>query len=159
MKNLISSLLIVVAGTAIGCAHGTIEGTTVPDTEENRAVLEVLTTYRSAMQERDADKIISLVSADYFEDMGTIDQSDDYGYQHLTENIIPNSLKVAQEVYLTFEIHSIEVDGDSAWADVRYNARAKFGFSSGDMWESHKDFNRIELSMNDKGRWVIKAGL
>ena len=159
MKNLISSLIIAFATTAVGCAHGTIEGTNVPDTDENRAVLEVLTTYRSAMQERDADKIISLVASDYFEDMGTIDQSDDYGYQHLTENVIPNSLKVAQEVYLTFEIHSIEVDGDSAWADVRYNARAKLGLSSGDMWETHKDFNRIELSMNDKGRWVIKAGL
>ena len=159
MKNLISSLIIALAITAVGCAHGTIEGTNVPDTDENRAVLEVLTTYRSAMQERDADKIISLVATDYFEDMGTIDQSDDYGYQHLTENVIPNSLKVAQEVYLTFEIHSIEVDGDSAWADVRYNARAKLGLSSGDMWETHKDFNRIELSINDKGRWVIKAGL
>ena len=91
--------------------------------------------------------------------MGTIDQSDDYGYQHLTEKIIPNSLQVAQEAYLTFEIHNIHVDGDSAWADVRYNARAKLGLSSGDIWESHKDFNRIELLMNDKGRWMIKAGL
>ena len=159
MNNLISSLLIALACTAIGCAHGTIEGTTVPDTEENRPVLEVLKTYRTAMQERDADKIISLVSSEYFEDMGTIDQSDDYGYQHLTEKIIPNSLQVAQEVYLTFEIHKIEVDGNSAWADVRYNARAKLELSSGDMWESHKDFNRIELLMNEQGRWVIKAGL
>ena len=91
-------MVIALACTAIGCAHGTIEGTTVPDTEENRAVLEVLKTYRTAMQERDADKIISLVSSEYFEDMGTIDQSDDYGYQHLTEKIIPNSLQVAQEV-------------------------------------------------------------
>ena len=63
MNNLISSLLIALACTGIGCAHGTIEGTTVPDTEENRAVLEVLKTYRTAMQERDVDKIIALVSS------------------------------------------------------------------------------------------------
>jgi hypothetical protein len=159
MNNLISTLLIVLTFSVVGCAHGTIEGTTVPDTEENRAVLEVLTTFRSAMQERDADKIITLVATNYFEDMGTIDQSDDYGYKHLIENVIPSSLKVAQEVYLTFEIHNIEVDGDSAWADVRYNSRAKLGLSSGDLWETHKDFNRIEFSMGEAGRWVITAGL
>ena len=73
--------------------------------------------------------------------------------------MIPSSLKVAQEVYLTFEIHNIEVDGDSAWADVRYNSRAKLGLSSGDLWETHKDFNRIEFSMGEAGRCVITAGL
>jgi hypothetical protein len=159
MNNLISTLLVALTFSTIGCAHGTIEGTSVPDTEENRAVLEVLTTFRSAMQERDADKIIALVASDYFEDMGTIDQADDYGYKHLIETVIPSSLQVAQEVYLTFEIHNIEVDGDSAWADVRYNSRAKLGLSSGDLWETHKDFNRIEFSMSEAGRWVIKAGL
>ena len=159
MNNWISTLLIALTCAAVGCAHGTIEGTTVPDTEENRAVLEVLKTYRSAMQERDADKIIALVASDYFEDMGTIDQSDDYGYTHLTQELIPNSLKIAEEVYLTFEIHNIRIDGDSAWADVRYNSRSKLNLSSGALWETHKDFNRIELSMSENGRWVIKAGL
>jgi len=159
MNNWISTLLIALACTAVGCAHGTIEGTTVPDTEENRAVLEVLKTYRNAMQERDAEKIIALVASDYFEDMGTIDQNDDYGYTHLTQKVIPNSLKIAEEIYLTFEIHNIEVDGDSAWADIRYNSRSKLNLISGALWETHKDFNRIELSMSESGRWVIKAGL
>lgn len=159
MNNLISALLVTLTFSVIGCAHGNIEGTTVPDTEENRAVLEVLTSFRSAMQERNADKIIALVASDYFEDMGTINQADDYGYQHLVKTVIPSSLQVAQEIYLTFEIHNIEVDGDSAWADVRYNSRAKLELSSGDLWETHKDFNRIEFSMGEAGRWVIKAGL
>lgn len=159
MNTQLSAIFMAFTLGAVGCAHGLIEGTQVPDTEDNRAVLEVLKTYQSAMQDRDPQKVIDLVAADYFEDMGTIDTDDDYGYQHLVEQVIPQSLKVAEEMHLNFEIHAIEVDGDSAYADVRYKARTKLNFSSGTMWESHKDFNRIEFSMGEDGRWVIKAGL
>ena len=140
------------------CAHANIEGTPVVDTTENREVFDLLVEVRTAMQSRDSPALISLISLTYFEDMGTPTDQDDYGYQHLTEVVIPESLKVVKELHVTFEVHDIVIEGEKAWADIRYNSRAKLTLPSGDIWDSHKEFNRIEFS-RENGKWLVSAGL
>ena len=141
-----------------GCAHTNIEGTPVADTTENREVFDFLVQVREAMQNRDAPGLIALISPDYFEDMGTPSDKDDYGYQHLIDVVIPKSLEVAKEIHVSFEVHEIEIDGEQAWADIRYSSRAKLDLPSGELWDSHKEFNRIQLNRKD-GKWMVTAGL
>ena len=42
-----------------------------------------------ALQARDSDTVLSLISPTYFEDMGTIDNRDDFGFEELKTDICP----------------------------------------------------------------------
>ena len=94
----------------------------------------------------------------YFEDNGTAQREDDYGYEELKSKILPDAMNVAQEVHVDFQVHDIVVQGDRAHADVRYTSRARLELPSGSLWDSHKEFNRIELARQND-RWQIVSGL
>ena len=79
LKKLFCALLtgmLLFGSTA--CHKKYIENTRIPDTEDNRKILELLETYRTAMEEKDADKLVSLCAEHYFEDMATRDKDDDF---------------------------------------------------------------------------------
>jgi hypothetical protein len=135
-----------------------IEGTQIRDTPENREVLAVLARLQAAMRARDADAILATVSPAYFEDNGTPDPRDDYGFEELRTTILPQSLAVVQEVFVAFKIFEVVVDDGSAYADVRYASRAKLDLPSGTLWDSHREFNRVELA-REQGAWRITSGL
>jgi hypothetical protein len=150
---------LILVGLA-SCAHSTFEGTTVEDTDDNREIVEVLQELRTAIEGRDSARMMKLISPDYFEDMGTADTSDDYGYHELQE-IAPKSMEVAKEIFLSLQLHAVHVDGDKAYADVRYSSRARLQMPTGkSLWDSHKEFNRIELKRTgESGKWLIVSGL
>ena len=152
----IAAILSLILSSA--CAHTMIEGTEIPDTEENRAVLATIVALRDALQKRDANAVISLVSPKYFEDMGTPDPKDDYGYDQLKTDVLPKSMAVTREFYVSFEVEEIVVQGDAAHADLRYDSRARLDLPAGTLWDSHKEFNRIILARED-GSWRIVSGL
>lgn len=70
---------------ALGCRATTnyIPGTKVADTQVNRDIIEVIENYRLAVERRDAAALLGMASKQYFEDGGTTDGSDDYGYAQL----------------------------------------------------------------------------
>lgn len=150
-------LLGALAATT-ACAHSMIEGTRVRDTPENRAVLGVVAAMQSALEEKDADKLLTLVSPNYFEDMGTADPTDDFGYEQLKTKILPESFAAAREVHVAIEVHDVVVEGEHAWADVRYSSRAWLDVPGGDKWDTRRELNRIELALVD-GAWLIVSGL
>ena len=154
MRTLTFALICV---SAASCAK-TIAGTDIRDTEENRAILEVLGELRASMQERNAEKILARISTEYFENMGTIDQSDDFGYQKFATEILPKTLEATEEFYVDFEIHDVVVNGKKAHADIRFASRAKINMPAGASWDSQREFNRIELQ-KEEGRWLVIAGL
>jgi len=135
-----------------------IPGTEVPDTSDNREIFEVLIKYKTALEARDKDGLLALVSKKYFEDNGTPDQSDDYGYEELASKIMPEALAAAKEMYADFQVHEVVVEGDKAHADLRYDSRAKVELPSGSLWDSHREFNRVEFQ-RENGRWMIVSGL
>jgi hypothetical protein len=149
------SLLLLVS---VSCAHSKIAGTEVPDTDDNRAIMEVLLAYKTALEGRNVNGILNLLSKKYFEDNGTPDQSDDYGYEQLANKILPEAFAATKEMYADFQVHAVEVEGDKAHADIRYDSRARLEFPSGGMWDSHREFNRVELERAD-GKWMIVSGL
>jgi hypothetical protein len=152
------ALLLISVLAATGCATTLIPGTNIYDTDDNRAVLTVLEELRVAMQDRSVDNVVRLVSTRYFEDMGTPTQEDDYGYEQLKTDVLPKSLAVTKEMYVQFEVHEITVEGDLARCDVRYKSRARIDLPAGTKWDSHREFNRVEL-MKEEGAWKITSGL
>lgn len=153
MKNIIVPALLLA-----GCAYGTIEGTQIEATDDNKTVYKIIEDVRVALETKNADEILKHVSANYFEDNGTTNQADDYGYQELKSRVLPDSLSAAKEVHVSMNIQDIKVIGDNAIADVRYNSRAQLALPSGTLWDSHRDFNRITLTREGKD-WKITSGL
>lgn len=152
------SCACVTALIAPGCAHRTIAGTQAKDTPANREIYDVLVKLRHSLEERDAATLMSLVSKSYFEDNGTPDPKDDYGYTELSERIAADTLSTAQEVSIALQIFDITVHGPRAWADLRYTSRARLELPNGRLWDSFRDFNRVEFVHENEG-WRIIRGL
>lgn len=148
--------LLAMGGTS--CAHATIAGTQVQDTAANRQVYATLMQAREALERRDAEALLALISPRYFEDNGTPDPHDDYGYLELREKLVGQALKTAQDVSVSMQVYDIAVDGDHAWADLRYTSRVRLELPGGRLWDSHRDFDRIEF-VRENGRWCIVRGL
>lgn len=159
MKPVVIALSLAVVAGSFACAHGVIPGTQIPNTDENRQVYDVVQNTVNAMNARNAEALIALLSPRYFEDNGTADQSDDYGYEELTSKILPESMKVAEEIQLEVEVQDIVVSDDNrAHADVRYRSRIRLKLPSRTLWDTGRDFNRIELA-RENGVWRIVSGL
>ena len=140
------------------CAHTLVEGTRIDDNDDNREILAMLNTVQSAMQNQDQDLLLTMVSELYFEDMGTPNPQDDYGFEHLRDVILPTAMKVAGKIVFNFTVHDIVVAADKAHADIRYNSRARLDLASGALWDSHKEFNRLQFQ-KEQGKWLITRGL
>lgn len=151
-------LLLVPCSLVFGCAHAMLPGTQVPDTPASRQVFETLVDIRKAMEARDGEKLLSHISEHYFEDNGTPDPKDDYGYLELRESLLSDALGTAKDLSLSMQLYDITVQGDHAWADLRYTSRARLEFPSGRLWDSHRDFDRVEFVRED-GVWRIVRGL
>ena len=143
---------------ASACAHAVIEGTHVRDTADNRGVYKVLAEVISALEGRDLPKLLSHISTRYFEDNGTPDPHDDYGYAELQERLLKDSLNPAKEFYIAVQVHDIQVNGDYGFADIRYSTRTRLDFPSGRLWDNHRDFDRIEF-VRENHVWRVVSGL
>jgi len=151
--------LSLLLGLLAGCQVALLPNTKIVATEDTRAVYRVVMAYQAAMEARDPDTLMSLVSSRYYENRGTTEtDKDDYGHDELRERVsqqlTANVIAVRYQILLT----DIEVDGAKAVADYEYRAQFKFVEGGQEGWSQANDFNRIELSQEDEG-WKIIAGL
>src|SRR4051812_34998726 len=102
MGKLLAGLLF--AGLGLGaCAHeAMIRGTSIPDTQENNEIIQVVETYRQRMLEKDVDGLMLLASKSYSEDSATPNADDDYDYEQLP-TVLRKSLTRLKSLH--YEIH------------------------------------------------------
>jgi hypothetical protein len=134
-----------------------IPGTKVPDTKPNREVLEVCERYRHALEDRDAATLLAMAHPNYYEDSGTPNGSDDYGYDGLRD-VLQKRLGALKTVRYNIEYRAIAITGHHANVDIRYDASFQLATEMGDRWERKQNDKRIELE-NDGKRWLIIAGM
>src|SRR5574341_1538166 len=118
MSRCHAALLLVAAAS---CAR-TIPGTEIDDTRDNRAIMGVIDAYRKAFEARDAAAALALVSADYFDDAGTGDASDDLDRDQLAR-ALPETLARLPAVKLELAVTRVDVDGDRASAYLYHDSR------------------------------------
>ncbi len=154
-------LVLVVAVTlvgAAGCAElRTIPGTTVTDTKPNREIMAICERYRQALEARDAPTLLALAHPNYYEDSGTPLAADDYGYDGLKE-VLARRLGELKALRYNIEYRKIEIKGQHAQVDIRYDASYQIATEMGDRWERKQNDKRLELE-NDGRRWLIIAGM
>jgi hypothetical protein len=153
------SLVTVLAALLGGCVGSYIESTEIRDTEDNRAIYDLVLAYRKAVEQRDNEALGGMVSNRYYENAGTTERTnDDYGFDALENKVFPllrENIKAVQYSILMREIH---VDGDQAWADFEFYANFKYVEGGEVAWDRKNDFNRMEF-VRESGHWKIVAGL
>jgi hypothetical protein len=158
-RSLLVVGLALLALSAPGCKAPVIASTEIPDTEENRAIFDRVMAYRDAMEARDVDAIIAMVSRQYYENGGTTDRdSDDYGYDTLRDVVLPKLRTNIKAVQYRVLMRRIEVDDDHATADFEYFYRFKYVEGGHEAWTQKNDFNRLEFAL-EAGQWMIVGGL
>jgi hypothetical protein len=157
---LAATALSALAGS--GCATApNIPGTNVGDTRENRAILEVCEKYRHALEDRDAETLLSLASPQYFEDSGTPKAEDDYGYEGLKQ-IINTRLAALKAVRYNIQYRKVAFSpgGTRAAVDIRYDASFQLLTEIGDRWERKQSEKRLELEFDkNKRQWLFTTGM
>lgn len=94
-----------------GCATGRIPNTDLPDTSENRGVVNFCERYRRAVEAKDARTLLTLASPEYYEDAGTPRGEDDYGFEGL-QRLLTAWVDDVREVRYEIRYRRIAVDPD-----------------------------------------------
>ncbi len=151
-------LLCLGSGFSSGCAQVMmLPGTKIPATKENRAIIDRLEEYRVAMENRDAAKILSMASTNYYEDSGTPNGADDYGYAGLSQ-VLNTRLPALRTVRYAIQYRHIARSGNRATVDIRYDISYQIATEMGDRHERKQSDKRLEM-VNDNGRWLFLSGL
>lgn len=148
---------LLVAGW--GCAHTRlVPGTTVADTEDNRAVLAVVELYRQRLLEKDVDGLLILASQRYFEDSGTPTAEDDYGYQGL-KMALTKSLARVKSLRYEIKYKTVRVEGERAEVEVLLNGAFELVAESGDQYRRVSDYHRFVLERGGSNKWKFLSGM
>ena len=157
-------LLIALVVAASGCKPQLLPGTNIEDTAENRAVVEFLTRYRTAIVEKSTDGVLALTAKDYYEDNGTQSPTDDYGIDQLRARL-QDDFQQTKEIDLEIIPQKVEREKQVVKVSYRFKQRALVGLPAGDKWLTQTDVNRLILrseagaDMTDPGSFLIVSGL
>ncbi|MCG5052181.1 MAG: hypothetical protein KA712_04405 [Myxococcales bacterium] len=144
---------------AAGCGHAaTLPGTTVPDTPENRAILETVEEYRTRLLERNLDGLLLLASKTYFEDSGTPQADDDYGYEGLRQ-ILQKRLGRLKSLRYQVRYKTVKRQGNRADVEVLIDGSFELAAEVGDQYRRVTDFHRFVLEKSDQGKWKFLSGM
>lgn len=157
VRGVVAGLLT--AAMALGglaCAKK-LPGTEITETEDSRAIYDVMDSYLKAIQAKDVKKVMALVDPEYFETSGTEAPEDDYGYAELNDHLTQD-MERTQIIRIELHLKDIMVEDDKATAIYRYRTRAQVRFPAGDQWITENDVNRMSFHKRD-GKWLITSGL
>ncbi|HET9597527.1 MAG TPA: hypothetical protein VFP65_18200 [Anaeromyxobacteraceae bacterium] len=153
-RLLAASLVVVAFG---GCSPKRIPGTEIKDSEDTRAIVSVIDTYRKAAERRDANAVLALVSTKYFDDAGTPDPGDDVDYGQLQKRITQDYAKITA-LRLDIGVKSVDVEGDKANAIIFYDQHYRIETKAGEVAKQASDAHRMRF-VRENGAWHFISGL
>lgn len=154
---------------AAGCAGraSNIPGTKISDDKVNRALVEAVENYRIAVERADAEALFLMASDRYFEDSGTPQGSDDYGYDGL-KDVLVGRFRMASDIRYAMKYVSIrrtctQVEepepGCRAHVEVMVDASFTVVDARGqDRRTDKRDQNELVLEWTD-GKWKFVSGM
>lgn len=150
--------VVVLSLSASGCATiKPIPGTKIADTPLNRDVLTRMEEYRVALEQRDATKLLTMASPQYYEDAGTPAGSDDYGFPGL-KRVLDQRLSALRWLRFLVRYRDIRIDGNRASVDIKYDISFQLMTDMGERWERKQSEKRLEL-IREENRWMFLSGM
>ncbi len=149
--------LLAAALALAACGPRRIPGTDITDTPDTRAIVATIEAYRQAAEQRDAAKVMELVSRRYYDDAGTPDPGDDIDYAQLEKRLAEDYRKITV-LRLDIGVKKIDVEGDRASAYVYYDERYRIATKSGEVAKQASDQHRMVLVAEGRS-WKFVSGL
>jgi ketosteroid isomerase-like protein len=154
-----SALLTLACGVLAlsACSHATIANTPIEDTKENRDVLQVLANYKLAVEAKDIDGLMSLISPTYMDVTipGRAKETKDY---EQLKTALKDQFARTKSIRLEVHPRDVKVEGNFAFVDYFYVVRYDPILPSGTTWRSETDDARLKLE-RQQGKWKIISGL
>ncbi|MCG3173557.1 MAG: hypothetical protein GMKNLPBB_01754 [Myxococcota bacterium] len=162
MPNLTRIAVLLSAGVFLfaGCSAKLIPNTQIKDTPDSREIVTQVERYRLAMQDRNAESLLRLVSRNYFDNAGTPDPSDDYNYAGLVQ-FLANEFRDVEALQMDIVILALnfeEGDKGVAHLDYKYESRFQVKYPSGSKWDSVQKKKRMKF-VREGDHWLISSGL
>jgi hypothetical protein len=159
----IISLTFLLAAMGAGCGHGQyFPGTTILATDTNREILETIEDYRMRLMQKDVDGLLLLASDKYFEDGGTPQANDDYGYDGLA-TILRDRLSRVESIRYDIQYKNIKMDRNGhAEVEAFLNGAFELQGEAGERYRRVSDFHRFVLERSTTGgsaKWKFLAGM
>ena len=135
-----------------------IEGTTIKDSDENRELYDIMQKYNKYLEAKDIDGIMSLVSKRYYDNSGTIDNADDFGYSQL-KDILTKRFSQIKEIFQTIKVRKIvhSKSDNKYYVTYEYNAKFLMNIGSNSEWHKKSDINQMVFQKEDKKFKIIKG--
>ena len=150
--------IALIAAVLLGCAAKTIPNTRVPDTSENREVLDFVEKYRKAVEERDIGALLQMTSRDYFDDMGTPQGEDDVDYDTLQVGLQRLRQDVLGARYqISYRAVTFTDDNHKVLVDLLYTGWFKVATPDGEQWRRRLEPHRIVLAREDRGLKIVSG--
>ncbi|HET8541828.1 MAG TPA: hypothetical protein VFL83_18265 [Anaeromyxobacter sp.] len=151
--------IAILLALAAGCGLRTLPGTDVPSTSDTRAIYDVIQRWVTAMNDRDAEGVLAVVAAQYFDDAGTPDPGDDLDRGRL-EKALPEDFARVEGTKLAVTIRRIDVDdkAGTATAELYYDSYYRVQTPNAPVPRRDSDVYKLKLKRLAEG-WRITAGL
>jgi hypothetical protein len=142
-----------------GCANPKlIPNTKVKDTPENRSILEVVETYRRAMENHNAAAVLALIHPTYMDNSGTPEGSDDKDYEGV-KKLLATSFDSATKIRYRIEVQKLRSKGREAELDVYIDGTFVYEVPKAlPRWRRLTDYHRFHL-LKEGERWLFTSGL
>lgn len=138
------------------CAPHLIPGTQIVDTEDTRAILDVMEHYRAAVEARDAKAIQQLVSKSFRDNAGTEDLQDDLTYDNLPQ-VLPALFARLDTPRVDLEIRQATVKDGVATVIYYWNASWR---APGLLEKPQRDAELEQMVLQkEDGKWRIVTGI
>lgn len=154
--RLLLACLAVSVLALTGCPRKNIPNTQIEDTEETRQIIAVMDKFRQAMEGRDAEALMSLVSPEFRDTAGTSLPDDDLDFQTLGPALKDRFEKI-DNVKLSFDIRSIEVQEDLATAVFHWSLRYDVP-SLGSKQQTAAEIKKMMFKLENE-QWKIVSGI
>lgn len=157
-----SKLLLIGLVALSGCMRK-IPGTEIDDTADSRAILDVMTAYRAAVEQRNPQAIIDLADPNFRDDGGSANPDDDLDYTTLYTSLATRFQRI-EDVRLDMNVRRMEFDEGTAAARVTYPYTLSFKMPTlSGRTQTDTDIKQMLLKRTEetggKARWRIVSGI
>ncbi len=150
--------LVALAG---GCAKN-IPNTDVPDSAENREVVDFMERYRHAIEERNVEAILRMTSPMYLDDSGTPNGADDVDFEGLSAKLAALAERLLDVRNYNIRYRRIRFDQDRVFVEYTYTAyfRLATNDENGARWARRIADHRAVLHRDEEsGEMKFLSGL
>lgn len=165
-QALLIGFMMLTATASIGCGKKpSIPGTEIPDTTENRDILQVLERYRKSFVRKDAAQVLATAHKTYHDEGGTDDPNDDVSYTELGP-LLRRRLSQLDSIRFTMDYLEVHVHGDRAvcrvWIDASFRMKPLLDTQGlprqQPVFSRTQDYNEFEL-IREGNTWLISRGM